>query len=147
MVHIIFISSLHHLCMAHTDICSRQRWFTSSLICVSIYSITLFSIYSITLFYTVVVSYSFTLFYTVDVSYSIILITVCAVVFLYSLYCSAMAEGLKDTQYICTLNDELVKKAELELNEKPEWRERDIQALRDMILKKHSKCNFVNIIK
>lgn len=69
----------------------------------------------------------------------------CTVFFLYSQYCSAMAEGFKDTQYVCTLSDELVKKAELELNEKPEWRERDIQALRDMILKKHSKSNLVNI--
>lgn len=35
--------------------------------------------------------------------------------------------------YVCTLSPELVKKAEVELNEKPEWRSRDIQALRDMV--------------
>ena len=35
--------------------------------------------------------------------------------------------------YVCTLSPELVKKAEEELNEKPEWRARDIQALRDMV--------------
>ena len=35
--------------------------------------------------------------------------------------------------YVCTLSAELVKKAQDELNEKPEWRARDIQALRDMV--------------
>ena len=35
-------------------------------------------------------------------------------------------------KYVCTLSPHLVKKAEQELNEKPEWRARDIQALRDM---------------
>ena len=37
------------------------------------------------------------------------------------------------TKYECFLNEKLVEKAKLELNEKPEWRERDIQALRDMV--------------
>ncbi|XP_077369397.1 alpha-tocopherol transfer protein-like isoform X2 [Festucalex cinctus] len=37
--------------------------------------------------------------------------------------------------YTCTLSLELVAKAREELQEKPEWRLRDVQALRDMILK------------
>jgi len=37
-------------------------------------------------------------------------------------------------KYQCTLTEELLKKAEDELNEKEKWRERDIQALRDMVL-------------
>ncbi|XP_057673240.1 alpha-tocopherol transfer protein-like isoform X1 [Corythoichthys intestinalis] len=37
--------------------------------------------------------------------------------------------------YVCTLSPELVAKAREELQEKPEWRLRDAQALRDMILK------------
>jgi len=37
-------------------------------------------------------------------------------------------------KYQCTLTAELLKKAEKELNEKEKWRERDIQALRDMVL-------------
>lgn len=37
--------------------------------------------------------------------------------------------------YSCTLSPELVAKAREELQEKPEWRLRDVQALRDMILK------------
>lgn len=37
--------------------------------------------------------------------------------------------------YSCTLSTELVAKAREELQEKPEWRLRDVQALRDMILK------------
>ena len=37
--------------------------------------------------------------------------------------------------YSCTLTPELVHKAREELQEKPEWRLRDVQALRDMILK------------
>ncbi|KAK7132347.1 hypothetical protein R3I93_018791 [Phoxinus phoxinus] len=39
--------------------------------------------------------------------------------------------------YACTLTPELVAKAREELQEKPEWRLRDVQALRDMILKDH----------
>lgn len=42
----------------------------------------------------------------------------------------------ENTEYVCTLSDELIKKAEEELNEKPQWRSRDIQALRDMLEKK-----------
>ncbi|VDI04485.1 Hypothetical predicted protein [Mytilus galloprovincialis] len=38
-------------------------------------------------------------------------------------------------EYVCTLSPELVKKAQEELNEKPEWRSRDIQALREMVEK------------
>jgi len=37
-------------------------------------------------------------------------------------------------KYECSLSVELLKKAEKELNEKETWRERDIQAVRDMIL-------------
>lgn len=37
--------------------------------------------------------------------------------------------------YRCTMSPELVAKAREELQEKPEWRLRDVQALRDMILK------------
>lgn len=37
--------------------------------------------------------------------------------------------------YSCTLTPELEAKARGELQEKPEWRLRDVQALRDMILK------------
>ncbi|KAK6303306.1 hypothetical protein J4Q44_G00257600 [Coregonus suidteri] len=37
--------------------------------------------------------------------------------------------------YSCTLTPELVAKAREELQEKPEWRLRDVQALRDMVLK------------
>ncbi|XP_076840323.1 alpha-tocopherol transfer protein-like [Brachyhypopomus gauderio] len=37
--------------------------------------------------------------------------------------------------YSCTLTAELVAKAREELQEKPEWRLRDVQALRDMIMK------------
>lgn len=37
--------------------------------------------------------------------------------------------------YVCSLTDELVTKAREELQEKPEWRLRDVQALRDMVRK------------
>jgi hypothetical protein len=50
-----------------------------------------------------------------------------------------MATSSDDTEYVCTLSDELIVKAEEELNEKAEWRARDIQALREMILKKPGK--------
>lgn len=40
--------------------------------------------------------------------------------------------------YVCTLTPDLEAKAREELQEKPEWRLRDVQALRDMILKEHS---------
>ncbi|XP_022291415.1 alpha-tocopherol transfer protein-like isoform X2 [Crassostrea virginica] len=39
------------------------------------------------------------------------------------------------SDYQCTLPPDLLQKAEKELNEKPEWRSRDIQALRDMVKK------------
>ena len=42
--------------------------------------------------------------------------------------------------YICTLRADLVEKAEKELNEKEQWRQRDIDALREMIAKDKSKC-------
>jgi hypothetical protein len=46
-------------------------------------------------------------------------------------------EGKNSTSegYQCTLSPELSQKAERELNEKPEWRSRDIQALREMVNK------------
>ncbi|XP_058541711.1 alpha-tocopherol transfer protein-like isoform X2 [Neofelis nebulosa] len=37
--------------------------------------------------------------------------------------------------YVCSLTEELVTKAREELQEKPEWRLRDVQALRDMVRK------------
>ncbi|KAK9404762.1 alpha-tocopherol transfer protein-like [Crotalus adamanteus] len=37
--------------------------------------------------------------------------------------------------YVCTLSAELIAKAREELQEKPEWRLRDVQALRDMVCK------------
>lgn len=37
--------------------------------------------------------------------------------------------------YVCTLSSELIAKAREELQEKPEWRLRDVQALRDMVCK------------
>ncbi|XP_075032921.1 alpha-tocopherol transfer protein-like [Mixophyes fleayi] len=45
---------------------------------------------------------------------------------------STLQEG-----YVCTLSAELVLKAREELQEKPEWRLRDVQALRDMIWKEY----------
>jgi len=35
----------------------------------------------------------------------------------------------------------LIEKAEKELGEKPEWRDRDIQALRDLVTADKSECN------
>ena len=36
--------------------------------------------------------------------------------------------------FVTTLSARLQEKAEMELNEKAKWRDRDIQALRDMVL-------------
>ena len=46
--------------------------------------------------------------------------------------------------YKCTLTPELIEKAEKELNEKEKWRDRDVQALRDMVIahKGETKTNF-----
>ncbi|XP_014399208.1 PREDICTED: alpha-tocopherol transfer protein-like isoform X2 [Myotis brandtii] len=41
----------------------------------------------------------------------------------------------KPPGYVCSLTEELVTKAREELQEKPEWRLRDVQALRDMVRK------------
>lgn len=49
--------------------------------------------------------------------------------------------------YSCTLTPELVAKAREELQEKPEWRLRDVQALRDMILKVWLFFSFVFYIR
>ena len=46
-----------------------------------------------------------------------------------------MAENSSFPPYECTLSPELIEKAKTELNEKPEWRSRDIQGLREMVLK------------
>lgn len=46
---------------------------------------------------------------------------------------SSTAEGLDETVFRTTLSPELLQKAEAELNEKDKWRDRDIQALRDMV--------------
>ncbi|XP_015220212.1 alpha-tocopherol transfer protein-like isoform X2 [Lepisosteus oculatus] len=43
--------------------------------------------------------------------------------------------------YRCTLTPELVAKAREELQEKPEWRLRDVQALRDMVLKEQPRLS------
>lgn len=48
-----------------------------------------------------------------------------------------MAENYPE--YECTLSPELIKKAQDELNEKPEWRKRDIQALREMVQKEKGR--------
>lgn len=47
--------------------------------------------------------------------------------------------GPPPPNYSCTLTPELVAKAREELQEKPEWRLRDVQALRDMVLKEQPK--------
>ncbi|XP_052762894.1 alpha-tocopherol transfer protein-like isoform X1 [Mya arenaria] len=47
-----------------------------------------------------------------------------------------MAVSNNNSEYVCTLSEDLVKQAEEELNEKPQWRSRDIQALRDMVNKR-----------
>ncbi|XP_011527347.1 alpha-tocopherol transfer protein-like isoform X3 [Homo sapiens] len=39
--------------------------------------------------------------------------------------------------YVCSLTEDLVTKAREELQEKPEWRLRDVQALRDMVRKEY----------
>nr|XP_004669367.1 alpha-tocopherol transfer protein-like isoform X2 [Jaculus jaculus] len=41
----------------------------------------------------------------------------------------------KPPSYVCSLTEDLVTKAREELQEKPEWRLRDVQALRDMVRK------------
>lgn len=41
----------------------------------------------------------------------------------------------KPPGYVCSLTEDLVTKAREELQEKPEWRLRDVQALRDMVRK------------
>ena len=51
--------------------------------------------------------------------------------------------GPPPPMYSCTLTPELVAKAREELQEKPEWRLRDVQALRDMILKV-LLCSFIH---
>lgn len=38
-------------------------------------------------------------------------------------------------RYVCSLSPDLIAKAREELQEKPEWRLRDVQALRDMVCK------------
>ncbi|XP_006000548.1 alpha-tocopherol transfer protein-like [Latimeria chalumnae] len=46
-------------------------------------------------------------------------------------------ESSEAQSYVCTLTPELITKAREELQEKPEWRLRDVQALRDMVFKEH----------
>ncbi|XP_052507373.1 alpha-tocopherol transfer protein-like isoform X3 [Budorcas taxicolor] len=43
--------------------------------------------------------------------------------------------------YVCSLTEDLVAKAREELQEKPEWRLRDVQALRDMVRKECPNLN------
>ena len=60
-----------------------------------------------------------------------------------------MATNINDkpSEYVCTLSDELIRQAQEELNEKPEWRSRDIQALRDMINKrKGDTCTIIKCL-
>ncbi|XP_068120452.1 alpha-tocopherol transfer protein-like [Hyperolius riggenbachi] len=52
-----------------------------------------------------------------------------------SISSSLEADSTLQESYVCTLTPELVQKAREELQEKPEWRLRDVQALRDMIWK------------
>ncbi|XP_018430175.1 PREDICTED: alpha-tocopherol transfer protein-like [Nanorana parkeri] len=52
-----------------------------------------------------------------------------------SLSTSLEADSTLQENYVCTLTPELIQKAREELQEKPEWRLRDVQALRDMIWK------------
>ena len=40
---------------------------------------------------------------------------------------------MSETEYCCTLSEELLKIAEAELNERPQWRDRDVEALRQMV--------------
>ncbi|XP_049635272.1 alpha-tocopherol transfer protein-like [Suncus etruscus] len=63
-----------------------------------------------------------------------------------SLRTSPSAASLSDNElpsrqappaYVCSLSQELVTKAREELQEKPEWRLRDVQALRDMVHKEY----------
>ncbi|CAI9568744.1 unnamed protein product [Staurois parvus] len=52
-----------------------------------------------------------------------------------SLSTSLEADSTLQENYVCSLTPELIQKAREELQEKPEWRLRDVQALRDMIWK------------
>ena len=55
------------------------------------------------------------------------------------------ASSEQKSEYVCTLSDELIQKAEQELNEKPQWRSRDIQALRDMLEKRPGKGKTMDV--
>ena len=44
-----------------------------------------------------------------------------------------MAAAAATSHYVCSLSPELVAKAEKELNEKAQWRSRDVQAFREMV--------------
>jgi len=46
----------------------------------------------------------------------------------------ASTDSVAHIKYQCSLSEKLLEKAERELNEKEKWRDRDIQALRDMVL-------------
>ncbi|KAM9296860.1 alpha-tocopherol transfer protein-like [Gastrophryne carolinensis] len=48
---------------------------------------------------------------------------------------SLEADSTLQESYVCSLTPDLIQKARDELQEKPEWRLRDVQALRDMIWK------------
>lgn len=52
-----------------------------------------------------------------------------------SLSTSLEVDSTLQENYVCSLTPELIQKAREELQEKPEWRLRDVQALRDMIWK------------
>jgi hypothetical protein len=48
--------------------------------------------------------------------------------------CRSVVMAAESDYYRCNLPPRLIAKAEVELREKPQWRERDIQALRDMVV-------------
>ena len=50
------------------------------------------------------------------------------------LFAAMAVVGSDDAKYKCRLSLSLLEKAEIELNEKEKWRDRDIQALRDMVI-------------
>ena len=50
-----------------------------------------------------------------------------------------------DVPYVCTLSPALLKQAEDELKEKENWRDRDIQALRDMVLAHKGFCTMLTL--
>ena len=46
-----------------------------------------------------------------------------------------LIDNMASHPYVCTLSPELKEKAKKELSEKEDWRDRDVQALRERVLK------------